>query len=153
MKIEIFSPLVTERLGNQLWVVRERFVFSTDQTIHRIPIGFVFDGNSTPRSLWSLCSPIGGAYGEAGVIHDWLYSLDSKNKISRQEADNIHQTIGLFRGAAWFVSKIVRMGLRMGGKTSYKVIHSIDKINKKTCYHSKYALDHVIKLRQEDKSN
>jgi hypothetical protein len=147
MKIEILSPLMTERLGNRLWVVLSVFKFTVDSVPHEISPGFVFDGNSSPRLLWALCSPVGGVYGEAGPPHDWFYSLDCPVAVSRKYADDVHKAIGVYRGAGRLRSKLVYTGIRGGGSGSFRKMHSIEKLNEKTCYDFKYACQRVINLQ------
>lgn len=147
MKIEFLSPLMTERLGNRLWVLLEPFRFSIDGKTHEIPAGFVFDGNSSPRLMWAICSPVGGVYGEAGPVHDWFYSLDCTTPVSRHKADLIHKAIGVERGAEPFRAALVFAGIRAGGESSFRVKHSIEKVTGDTCYDVGYALSRVKKLK------
>ena len=147
MKIEILSPLMTERLGNRLWVFLAVFKFTVDGVPYEILPGFVFDGNSSPRLLWSLCSPVGGVYGEAGPPHDWFYSLDCPVVVQRKYADDVHKAIGVYRGAGQLRSKLVYTGIRGGGSGSFRQMHSIEKLNEKTCYDFKYAHQRVMNLK------
>jgi hypothetical protein len=148
MKIEILSPLMTERLGNRLWVLLAPFQFMVDGELYEIPAGFVFDGNSSPRILWALCSPVGGAYGEAGPPHDYFYSLDCPVPVPRRKADQIHQAIGTQRGANTVRAALVYAGIRGGGESSFRKIHSIEKLNEKTCYDFNYAHKRVLVLKE-----
>lgn len=148
MLVEILTPLMTERLGNRLWVLLAPFKFSVDGQEYKILPGFVFDGNSSPRCLWTLCSPVGGVYGEAGPIHDWFYSLDCPHLVSRRRADQIHQAIGVMRGAGQARAKLVYVGIRAGGDSSFMTCHSIEKLNKNTCYDLCYAQSRVIMLKK-----
>lgn len=49
-------------------------------------IGFMTDFASVPRPLWVIL-PKWGKYGNAAVIHDWLYW--SQGRFSRAEADGV----------------------------------------------------------------
>lgn len=148
MDVKILSTVMTERLGDCLWVLLAPLKFSVDGREYEIPKGFVFDGNSSPRLMWALCSPIGGVYGEAGPVHDWFYSLDCPVPVKRRRADKIHQAIGMMRGASQVRATLVYAGLRAGGKRSFRAIHSIDKVTKDSCYDVAYSLSRVLKLKK-----
>ena len=148
-KIKIETSLKTGRLGNKLWILLDDFKVIVNNDEITVPKGFVFDGNSAPRALWSLCSPMGGAYGEAGVVHDWLYSLDSNffpYDCSRQDADLIHKKIAEYRGADKLRTLLVYNSLRLFGGSSYKKKLCLWKINDKTCYDYDKAIDAVREL-------
>lgn len=68
----IVSPLPD---GNT-WVLRRKFSYDVGQegsgeTI-AVPAGFITDFASVPRPLWAVF-PKWGKYGNAAVIHDYLY--------------------------------------------------------------------------------
>ncbi|QJT70956.1 hypothetical protein GR7B_00158 [Vibrio phage vB_VcorM_GR7B] len=42
---------------------------------HTIPKGYVTDGATVPRPLWSIFPPV-GLYFEASTLHDWLLDND-----------------------------------------------------------------------------
>jgi hypothetical protein len=44
-----------------------------------VPRGFVSDGASVPRALWSIYPPF-GKYLEAAVVHDWYCVLGNKGE-------------------------------------------------------------------------
>lgn len=82
-------------LGRDLWRNMKEFTFFLSRdTYVKIPRGYLVDGASVPRLLWSVIPPW-GAYGDATVIHDFLceyLSLMQQGKltsISRERADNI----------------------------------------------------------------
>lgn len=59
-----------------------------------VPKGFVFDGASIPRLLWTLVgSPMTGRYRDAAIIHDWLYNVSRRVPRSprrdRKDADRV----------------------------------------------------------------
>lgn len=149
MEVKILSPLMTERLGNRLWVLLAPFKIIVDGVPHEMPRGFVYDGNSAPRITWALCSPVGGVFGESGPPHDYFYSLDCPIIVSRKYADNVHRAIGVHRGANMPRAKAVHGGLRLFGKRSYRKMHSFEKLNKKSCYDFEYARNRVLVLRKD----
>jgi hypothetical protein len=54
-----------------------------DGVVHVIRTGFVSDGASIPRWLWSLVGgPLSGRYRRAALLHDWLYHLIREGIIS-----------------------------------------------------------------------
>ncbi len=81
----IVSPLA----DGKSWVIMRDFGYDvgaegSNDTVNVEP-GFVTDFASVPRVLW-WAFPKWGLYGNAAVIHDWLYW--EKNR-SREEADRI----------------------------------------------------------------
>lgn len=48
-----------------------------------IPAGFIYDGASVPRILWSLYPPF-GSYNRASLLHDWFYR---SGECTRAQAD------------------------------------------------------------------
>lgn len=83
--ILLVSPLADGRS----WVIRSDFGYdvgaegSEDKV--DVPIGFRTDFASVPRLLWAFLPPW-GKYGNAAVIHDYLYWVQAR---SREQADGI----------------------------------------------------------------
>ena len=66
----IVQPDVDERTAKLMTPL----VYESDllgETI-TVPAGFETDFASVPRMFWNLIPPL-GRYGEAAVVHDWLY--------------------------------------------------------------------------------
>jgi hypothetical protein len=63
-----------------------------------VPKGLITDFNSIPRGFWNVAPPT--AYGEAAVIHDYLYRIDSKPVVSRETADKAHRALMIWKGAS-----------------------------------------------------
>lgn len=82
----IVSPLA----DGKTWVVLKPFGYDrgSEGSGRRIQVdlGFMTDFASVPRPLWILI-PKWGKYGNAAVIHDWLYWI--QGDVSRKEADHI----------------------------------------------------------------
>ena len=143
MKVDILSADCTERLGNRLWVLTRPFVFSVDDEIFTVPMGFVTDGASVPRLLYSLCSPVSGPFGQGAIVHDFLYSVDGPD-IGRLRADLVLYQIGRFRGAGLAESQLVKSGVNLFGWMSYKT--GRDKMTAKSCYNFVQARLRVAQL-------
>ena len=84
-KALIVSPLADGRT----WVLMESFSYDVGRegsgdTI-RVPEKFMTDFASVPRLFWSIF-PQWGRYGNAAVVHDFLYWAQSRR---RAEADRI----------------------------------------------------------------
>jgi hypothetical protein len=96
--------IVTPLDDGQNWVVLGEFGYDVGEedsgdTI-MVERGFVTDFASIPRLLWVIF-PKWGKYGNAAVIHDWLYWVQTR---SRKESDAIMlEAMGILR-----VSKITR---------------------------------------------
>jgi hypothetical protein len=83
------SLVVTPRPDGKTWIILSNFGYAVgaedSKDIVNVPIGTYTDFASIPRILWSVL-PQWGKYGNAAVIHDWLYWDQSR---SRSEADDI----------------------------------------------------------------
>lgn len=131
MDIEIKTSLQTERLGNRLWVLLSPFKFSVDSKSYTVPAGFVTDGASAPRWLWSLCSPIAGPFGEAAVAHDYFYSRQGPD-VTQQYADRVLYEIGRHRDAYEIIARLVKAVVQITGRKYFKV--KKDKLKEGGCY-------------------
>lgn len=83
----VVSPLSD---GNS-WVILQEFTYhigaESNDNIVAVAKGFVTDFASVPRLFW-LVFPKWGKYGNAAVIHDWLY-WEQSSKRDRKTADAI----------------------------------------------------------------
>lgn len=81
--------IVTPLSDGKSWIIVVDFgydVGSEDSNDHiNVDIGFVTDFASVPRVLW-WALPKWGKYGNAAVVHDWLYWSQTR---SRKESDSI----------------------------------------------------------------
>lgn len=58
-----------KQLMHQKWITVEEYRFNT----YCVPAGFVFDGASIPRALWSFMNPYGRAF-YPSLLHDYMYN-------------------------------------------------------------------------------
>lgn len=59
-----------------------------------VPAGYVSDGGSIPRLLWSWCSPLDGRYIKIFCLHDWMYV----EGIDRALADRVMRDLLILAG-------------------------------------------------------
>lgn len=88
MKIEEAFPLPLDGrfIGNKQWRLLAPFVYNNFPIKIEVPIGFVTDGATIPKLVWSLVgSPWSGDYPKAAVIHDYGYHLQER---SRKDVDD-----------------------------------------------------------------
>jgi len=83
----IVSPLP----NGKTWVLRKDFSYDvgeegSGETI-KVPAGFITDFASVPRLFW-IFFPKWGKYGNAAVIHDYLYWVQ-ESKYPKKKADEI----------------------------------------------------------------
>lgn len=93
-----FDPEASQILGANHWRVTEPFQYRIGSLDSKqwvtVPAGYLTDGASVPRALWSLIPPW-GAYGQAAVVHDllceYLTIVDDglPARITRERADQI----------------------------------------------------------------
>ena len=72
-------------------VLEELTIKLSDESIIKVPKGFVFNGSSSPRFLWWLFPPYGDFF-FAAIIHDYLYHIRFKSdelgiKLAKKFAD------------------------------------------------------------------
>lgn len=131
-----YSPYASEILGRQLWVVKKDFSFYLDDEQRKravIPRGYLTDGASVPRPLWSLIPPW-GSYGQAAVMHDWLCEYlrvwDTKeNKwipITRDECDNIFNIGMKALGVPNTTRRVMYSAVKVYSHMASKVYQSFD---------------------------
>lgn len=83
------SLVVTPRPDGKTWIILCDFGYEVgvegSGDVISVPIGTYTDFASIPRLLWAIF-PRWGKYGNAAVIHDWMYWNQPR---SRREADDI----------------------------------------------------------------
>lgn len=113
------GKLSYDRVNERLRKLTKPFTYvSKRNKIYALPIGFVSDGASIPKLLWSVIgSPFTGKYEKPVWIHDWNYKTQ---KIKRNLADKIfyegmvEERVSLWkRQTMWF-------GVRVGGWVSWR---------------------------------
>ena len=88
----------SDELGADHWRVTQPFRFylggkDTDRWVY-VPAGYLTDGASVPRALWSLIPPW-GRYGQAAVVHDIVceylsITVDGEPvRVTREQCDQI----------------------------------------------------------------
>jgi Protein of unknown function (DUF1353) len=102
----IVSPLA----DGKTWVTMRDFGYEREPygsgSLIDVPIGFQTDYASVPRLLWTFFPPW-GRYGNAAVIHDWLYWKQELNAlpIEHRDADSIFDeamgVLGVDRFSRW----------------------------------------------------
>ena len=83
------SLVVTPLSDGKTWIILHDFGYEIGDEgsgdVINVPIGTYTDFASVPRLLWAIF-PRWGKYGNAAVIHDWLYWDQPR---SRKESDDI----------------------------------------------------------------
>ncbi|MEA3346671.1 MAG: DUF1353 domain-containing protein [Candidatus Auribacterota bacterium] len=119
----VVSPLPDGRT----WVLRKKFSYDvgregSGETI-KVSVGFVTDFASVPRVFWWIF-PKWGKYGNATVIHDYLY-WTQQEKYSRKRADEIflegmRDALGVSTIKAYLLYYFVRAGGWMAWRKNKK---------------------------------
>ena len=85
--------LVSPLADGRTWVIRSDFGYAVGAEdsgdVIDVPIGFRTDFASVPRLLWMVFPPW-GKYGNAAVIHDYLYWAQPPQR-TRRDADRIFE--------------------------------------------------------------
>ena len=85
--------------------------------VWRVPLGFVTDGASIPRELWSIIgSPFTGPYRIAAVLHDAAYATLG---VAKLDADRMLREAALAMGCSRWLADALYAGVRAGGLGAY----------------------------------
>jgi len=94
-----------------------------------IPAGFIFDGASIPRLLWSVLSPV-GVFFIPGLVHDFAYKYsalivieDGKKvivRIDRKVSDMLFKQLGIRINGLGIMSNVSHFFLRCFGWLPWK---------------------------------
>ncbi len=111
--------LVSPLPDGRTWVIRSDFGYDIGEkgsgnTIN-VPIGFKTDFASVPRVLWTFI-PRWGKYGNAAVIHDFLYW---EQKLSKEEADKIFLEAMYFLGVSTVKRKLIYYAVKYFGRCAW----------------------------------
>ena len=81
-----------------------------------VPRGFVSDGASVPRALWSIYPPF-GKYLEAAIVHDWYCVLGHKGEspIDYKVAADVFKEAMEVCNASWWRRNKMYWAVRLGG--------------------------------------
>ncbi len=124
--MELYLSLFTEQLvvtplsDGRTWVILRPFGYDvgnvgSGDTV-KVKTGFMTDFASIPRLLW-IFLPCWGKYGNAAVIHDWLYWAQKR---SRKEADGIMlEGMKVLKVPCWQKYPIY-MAVRLFGQMAWK---------------------------------
>lgn len=90
-----FDPEASKILNKDYWRVTKGFRYYVGSVgsgcFVDVPRGFLTDGASVPRILWSILPPWGD-YGQAAVLHDWLCE-NMTIQVTRSDGSVVSQKI------------------------------------------------------------
>lgn len=93
-----------------------------------VPAGFECDRESIPRIPFVYMF-LGNSSAEAGVIHDYLYRVDSEPIVSRSIADDIYYEASCLDGNYRVQAYAKWLGVRIGGAPSYHKRSVMDRLS------------------------
>ncbi len=104
-------PLLGEFIGKHQWKLTHPFEFHNPPIKRVIPKGFITDGKSIPRIVWTLIgSPWSGQGAKSAVNHDYHYHIQT---ITRKAADK-EFLLGLkILGVGWVKRRIMYCAIRI----------------------------------------
>ncbi|WP_299875921.1 DUF1353 domain-containing protein [uncultured Cocleimonas sp.] len=107
--------IVTPLADGKSWIIYKDFFYDVgaEDSGDRIQVdlGFVTDFASVPRLLW-WALPKWGVYGNASVIHDWLYWTQKR---SRLQSDNIMLEAMTVLEVQPIIKKLIYLAIRSFG--------------------------------------
>lgn len=120
-----FTQEITVQSQGRNWVLKKAFRFYYADKLGNkinefaIPEGFITDFASTPRIFYPLFPPV-GIYNKAAMVHDYLYSKESKLKITRKDADLYFLQAMEVLGVRKWKRLLMYYAVRIFGKPNYK---------------------------------
>ena len=81
-----------------------------------VPKGFVTDGASVPRLFWNLIPPW-GRYGQAAVVHDYLYATQTTTR--RLADDTLLEAMRVSGCGVWSYA-VIYLAVRMFGWMAWR---------------------------------
>lgn len=129
LQIEFLDPVDIETLGLSLGDPYARLtsplLFELGGEIYEIPVGFVTDFASVPRSFWSIFPPYDSRYAKAAVIHDYGYQSSGFYKVagasrsvpmgSRWDVDLLFLSAMEAQGTSWIPRHAIFRAVRTFG--------------------------------------
>jgi len=111
------NALKLEYEGGGKYRLLEDFCFND----YCVPAGFVTDGASIPKVLWSVIgSPMTGKYVPVAVLHDYLYSKKCVYDVSFKKANLIFYAGMLKVGVNRFKAFLMYKAVCLFGKSHFK---------------------------------
>jgi len=109
------SPLRIEVLKGGKYQLLSPLGFKDGNILITVQKGFIYDGASIPRSLWSVVGcPMDYAY--ESCLHDALYASKIFN---RKECDKYLYKAMKARGVSLITAKEIYLGVRFGGEEHF----------------------------------
>ncbi len=121
------DTIVQKILHKNIWIVFKPLMYHHIETQYLgknfvvvCPVGFHSDGASVPE-IPILYEDVGGVtFFEEGLIHDYVYRIDSAIELTREECDRLlFDMIMENPFASERQARIVYDGVRLGGRSSY----------------------------------
>ncbi len=106
--------------NKKLWVVNKAFDYHVgseeSKEVISIPVGYVTDGASIPRFLWSIVGHPLAEYAQSAVVHDIIYG---DKRYTRKKCDQIFLEAMKVQGVSLWKRRIIYRALRMFGWVSW----------------------------------
>lgn len=94
------------------------FILEIDGKRFVIPKGYIFDGSSIPRPLWSIFPPSYDPAWRASAVHDYFYTHLYKH-YSKEFADDVFYRVMLKDGASPLVAKLFYLAVKWFGRGNW----------------------------------
>lgn len=129
MEWRVLTSLQTAKIGPKLWVLIKPMCYETPHGCFYVPAGFITDHASVPRVFTSIVPPVQSEIAEASILHDWLYSKNSKI-VKRVFADLCLRELTISRGGRGTLAYTAWAAVRVGGRSSYRQEFCKEKIKR-----------------------
>lgn len=112
------TDLEYRKVAEHRWLLLAPLAYQAeDGEVYIVPAGFETDGPSIPRAFYVTTPPV-GKYDQAGVLHDFLYSVNSP--VSKVDADSLFREAMKSCGVGLYTRTKMYLAVKFFGKHAYK---------------------------------
>lgn len=112
-------------VGEQRFKLLDDLEYENKDYVFKVKKGFVFDGASIPRLLWTTIGcPFGGLYTKPACLHDILYAT---HLFGKEESDSIFLEAMVSCEVEEDIRKTLYDGVRLFGNKSYEEKENISE--------------------------
>jgi hypothetical protein len=108
------------KIGSKWYIVTSNFIVKIEGETYVIPFGFKTDFATIPRIFWILAASDDADTREASVLHDFLYSVECLDGVSRAKADKLFLIAMKELKASLVKRHLIYLAVRMFGWLYYK---------------------------------
>jgi hypothetical protein len=116
---QFLNDVIINDIGANKWELEADFGYENDKYKITVGSGFITDGASIPRLLWSaIGNPMENDLLKPAIVHDGLYTL---MQLERKECDKLLKEMLLFNGVSRLRSELIYIAVRLFGGAHWRI--------------------------------